>query len=80
MEKLRSDPEYFLQYRKKIEFAMNSGFKIFYKDSQASKLAKQYMAAEMARRLNYHPELMQRLIPDWDVGCRYVQGPCTSRF
>lgn len=67
---MAEDPEYLLMYRKKIEFAMNHGFQIFYKDSKASKMVQQYMAAEMARRLNYHPELTKHLIPEWPVGCR----------
>lgn len=49
---------------------MNAGFKIFYKDSKESLMIQQYMAAEMARRLNYHAELTRRLIPQWPVGCR----------
>lgn len=70
IERLAKDPEYLLLYRKKIEFALNSGFQIFYKDSMASRITQQYMAAEMARRLNYHPVLTERLIPSWPVGCR----------
>ncbi|KAI7182438.1 hypothetical protein KC363_g8772 [Hortaea werneckii] len=70
IKKMAEDPEYLLMYRKKIEFAMNYGFQIFYKDSKASKMVQQYMAAEMARRLNHHPELTKHLIPEWPVGCR----------
>jgi len=70
IEKLNKDPEYHLNYRKKIEYGMNAGFRIFYKGSDDSLMAQKYMAAEMARRLNYHPELTKRLVPDWPVGCR----------
>lgn len=26
----------------------------------------------MAQRLNHHPELCKKLIPDWEVGCRRI--------
>jgi hypothetical protein len=72
MKKLASDPEYLLQYRKKIEFAINSGFALFYKGSDASKMAQEYMTNEMKRRLKNHPTLTKKLIPSWAPGCRLV--------
>lgn len=72
IQKLRDDPEYLLKYRKQIEFGINAGFAIFYKGSEASKAARTYMEASMKARLQNHPELCKRLIPDWSVGCRYV--------
>lgn len=70
IKRLAEDPEYLLDYRKRIEFAINAGFAIFYKDSEASKMAEQYMRAEMARRLENHPVLTKKLVPEWPVGCR----------
>ncbi|KAH7377421.1 cyclohexanone monooxygenase [Cadophora sp. MPI-SDFR-AT-0126] len=70
IKKLREDPEFLLQYRKQIEYGINLGFAIFYKGSEASKMAQKYMENEMAKRLQYHPELTKRLIPTWAPGCR----------
>lgn len=69
--KLSSDPEYLLNYRKRIEYAINEGFAIFYKDSDASNMAFGYMKSEMDRRLKNDPVLTNKLIPTWPVGCRY---------
>jgi len=75
---LTEDPEYHLQYRKKIEYGMNAGFRIFYKDTEDSIMVGKYMEAEMKRRLRDHPELVKRLIPQWPVGCRCAT-PSASR-
>jgi hypothetical protein len=72
IQRLISDPEYHLAYRKEIEYGINMGFSIFYKNSPASKMAEAYMIEAMKRRLKNHPELCERLIPKWPVGCRYV--------
>lgn len=69
---LASNPEYLLEYRKRIETDISLGFAIFYKDSEASRMAEEYMKVEMRRRLKGHPILTEKLIPRWDVGCRYV--------
>ena len=70
IKKLVDDPDYHLKYRKQIEYAINTGFEMFYKDSEAQKMAKRYMEMGMAARLKNHPELTKRLIPTWPVGCR----------
>ncbi|OJJ01771.1 hypothetical protein ASPVEDRAFT_192049 [Aspergillus versicolor CBS 583.65] len=70
IQRLSSDPEYLLNYRKRIEYGINVGFAIFYKGMEPSRMAEQYMRAEMTRRLQNHPVLTKRLIPTWPVGCR----------
>jgi len=77
---LEEDPDYHLQYRKKIEYGMNAGFRVFYKDTEDSIMAGKYMEAEMKRRLKNHPELVKRLIPQWPVGCRCVISPFRQAF
>ena len=62
-EHLAADPEYLLNYRKRIEFAINTGFAIFYKDTDASQMVEGYMRAEMNRRLKNHPVLTKKLVP-----------------
>lgn len=71
-ERLAADPAYLLGYRKWIEFAINTGFAIFYKDTDASRMAQEYIRSEMNRRLKDHPVLTEKLIPSWPVGCRFV--------
>ncbi|KEZ43472.1 4-hydroxyacetophenone monooxygenase [Scedosporium apiospermum] len=70
IKRLADDPDYLLNYRKRIEFAINEGFAIFYKDTEASRMAYQYMQAEMARGLENDPVLTKKLVPSWPVGCR----------
>ena len=70
MQRLREDPKYFLDYRKRIEFAINTGFAIFYKDTDASRMVEKYMRSEMERRLENDLILTEKLIPSWPVGCR----------
>ncbi|KAK5079114.1 hypothetical protein LTR64_002465 [Lithohypha guttulata] len=70
IEALRTNPELLLKYRKTIEFEIGKGFEIFYKDSPASKMVKDYMVMSMKSRLENHPVLCKKLIPSWDVGCR----------
>lgn len=72
IQKMMSDAEFHLYYRKQIEYSINTGFALFYKDSDASKMAQAYMTAEMTRRLNNHPTLTSKLIPKWPPGCRLV--------
>ncbi|KAH6682153.1 cyclohexanone monooxygenase [Plectosphaerella plurivora] len=69
-EHLAKNPEYLLDYRKRIEAGINRGFAIFYKNTEASKMVEAYMQGEMARGLDNHPVLTKKLIPKWPVGCR----------
>lgn len=70
ISKLNEDPAKLLNYRKRIEHAINAGFAMFYKDSDASRLAEKYMRGEMTRRLGNDAKLTERLIPKWAPGCR----------
>lgn len=69
-QKLTDDPEYLLNYRKRIEYGINMGFAIFYKGMEPSRMAEEYMRAEMTRRLQGDSVLTKELIPSWPVGCR----------
>jgi hypothetical protein len=70
MKRLAEDPAFLLDYRKRIEAAISVGFAIFYKNTEASRIAQAYMRSEMARKLDNHPVLTKKLIPEWPVGCR----------
>lgn len=66
----RDDPEFHLQYRKKLEAAVNNLFEMFLKDTETSKEAEKLMRAEMYRRIGPgHEELKEKLIPSWPPGC-----------
>ncbi len=72
-EKFRTDPEYHLQFRKKLEGAVNNLFDMFIKDSPTSESADKMMRAEMHRRIgDGHEELKEKLIPKWPPGCRRI--------
>ncbi|KAK5173627.1 uncharacterized protein LTR77_002308 [Saxophila tyrrhenica] len=72
-QRFRDDPEHLLQYRKKLESAVNSMFDMFISNSDVSKGANDMMRAEMNRRIGPgHEELKNRLIPSWSPGCRRI--------
>lgn len=69
------DPEQHLLHRKGIISRTNRSFYIFMKghnNAQGMKLA----AEQMAEKLNHDPDLCQKLIPKWELGCRRITpGP-----
>lgn len=69
------DPAKHLEHRKAIISRTNKSFYIFMKGSnneEGMKLA----AAQMADKLNHDPELCDKLIPKWELGCRRITpGP-----
>jgi cation diffusion facilitator CzcD-associated flavoprotein CzcO len=69
--RFRQDPEYHLKYRRDVERAVVSGFRIFYRDSEANLEAKALMQKSMADQIGPgHEDLKKLLIPDWSPGCR----------
>lgn len=68
--KFRADPEALKEYRKKIQAGSNRSFDMFVKGSEAQKVGRQQTADMMKSRLNNDEELAQKLIPEWEVGCR----------
>ncbi|KIW13026.1 hypothetical protein PV08_08213 [Exophiala spinifera] len=69
-KRFREDPEYHLQYRRDVEHGMNVRFPSFYKHSAAQKAARQMVTEAMKKRLNNDPELIKKLVPDFELGCR----------
>ncbi|KAK1751476.1 flavin-binding monooxygenase [Echria macrotheca] len=71
--KFREDPEYLRQYRREVDHELNSRFPNFYKGSPAQKASRELVEKSMRERLaRMDPELREKLIPDFDVGCRRV--------
>lgn len=70
-KRFRDDPDFHLQYRKKLESAVNNLFEMFLRDSDTNKAAEKAMRAEMYRRIGPgHEELKEKLVPSWPPGCK----------
>ncbi len=70
-EQFRNDPEWHLEYRKKLEAAVVETFPMFYRGSELNIKAKQAMRDRMLARIgDGFDELKKRLIPEWSPGCR----------
>ncbi|KAK7420259.1 hypothetical protein QQX98_002914 [Neonectria punicea] len=69
------DPEYHLQHRKGIISRTNKSFYIFMK-GENNKEGMRLAAEQMASKLNHDPDLCEKLIPKWELGCRRITpGP-----
>lgn len=64
------NPAEFLQYRKDVEDAVNSRFRMYLKDTPEQAMAINVGAADMRARLAKKPELAELLVPKFDPGCR----------
>ncbi|KAJ5712612.1 hypothetical protein N7493_009080 [Penicillium malachiteum] len=70
-----NDPESHKEYRKAIISRTNKAFRLFLKGEQ-NEAAVRFGTEQMAEKLNYDPDLCEKLIPKWEVGCRRVTpGP-----
>ncbi|KAJ5116541.1 hypothetical protein N7456_000889 [Penicillium angulare] len=70
-----NDPEAHKEYRKGIISRTNKAFRLFLK-GENNDAAVKFGAQQMAEKLNHDPELCEKLIPKWGVGCRRVTpGP-----
>lgn len=69
------NPDYHLQHRKQIIEKTNKSFYIFMKGkNNAEGVAA--ATAQMAEKLNHRPDLCEKLIPKWELGCRRITpGP-----
>ncbi|KAL2877112.1 hypothetical protein SGCOL_007734 [Colletotrichum sp. CLE4] len=69
------DPEYHLEHRKGIISRTNKSFYIFMK-GENNKEGMRLAAAQMAEKLGHDPELCEKLVPKWELGCRRITpGP-----
>lgn len=69
-KRFREDPEYFLNWRKRVEHAVNMSYDVFVKDSEVHKEMTAQCIELMKKRLNYDEDLIKKLIPDFSLGCR----------
>lgn len=64
----REHPEDYLAYRKEVESELNSRFRLYLKDSIEQREAREYSISQMTEKLAPRPEVIERLVPDFDVG------------
>ncbi|KAH8663443.1 hypothetical protein BGZ60DRAFT_411320 [Tricladium varicosporioides] len=70
-ERFRDDPSYSLSTRKEMEAVFNSMYKAFFKTTKEQGDIREKFAIRM-KELIPDPELQQRLIPTFEVGCRRI--------
>lgn len=69
--RFREDPEYHLQFRKRIEAEVNWMADIFAMGSDMQKEVQASMTEQMKKRIGMgNEELARKLIPTWPPGCR----------
>ncbi|RDW65714.1 flavin-containing monooxygenase [Aspergillus mulundensis] len=66
----RSDPAAFLAYRKYVERSVNSVYKLMLSGSEENKFLFNLVNGVMRDRLSKNPALIDKLIPDYEIGCR----------
>lgn len=72
-KKFKNDPEYHLDFRRRIESEINGLFGMYRQGSDLSKQFRQVITDEMNRRMGPgHEELKSFIIPQWSPGCRRI--------
>ncbi|KAH8655197.1 hypothetical protein BX600DRAFT_385523 [Xylariales sp. PMI_506] len=72
-KRFRDDPEYFLDFRKRIEAEINSLFGMYQQGSEMSDAFRKTITDEMNRRIGPgHEKLKEFIIPKWSPGCRRI--------
>ena len=68
--KWASDPSEYLAHRKAVEKELNIRFPLFIKDTPQQAMAKDFTLKDMKRKLAAKPELHNKLLSTFAVGCR----------
>ncbi|KAF2119710.1 hypothetical protein BDV96DRAFT_610597 [Lophiotrema nucula] len=72
-KKFAEDPEYHLDFRKRIEAEINSLFGMYKQGSALSNQFREVITNEMHRRMGPgHEKLKEFIIPKWSPGCRRI--------
>ncbi|CAL5867467.1 uncharacterized protein PFLUO_LOCUS1686 [Penicillium psychrofluorescens] len=79
-------PDEYLAYRKDVESELNSRFRLYLKDSVEQKQALDFSISQMKKKLLGKPEIKEKLIPEFAVGCRrttpgngYLEALCSPK-
>jgi hypothetical protein len=69
--KFRGEPDFHLQYRKRLESALTEAFPMFIRGTRHNTQAKAKMQAMMLAKFSPgNEELEEKFIPSWSPGCR----------
>ncbi|KAF2186725.1 FAD/NAD(P)-binding domain-containing protein [Zopfia rhizophila CBS 207.26] len=72
-KKFAEDPEYHLDFRKRIEAEINGLFGMYQQKSELSNMFRDVITNEMHRRMGPgHEKLKEFIIPKWSPGCRRI--------
>jgi hypothetical protein len=66
----RENPQVYLAYRKALEAELNKRFRFVLKGSPEQRRFRDFSFNQMKEALSSKPELITKLIPSFDVGCR----------
>ncbi|KAL2817581.1 hypothetical protein BJX63DRAFT_429625 [Aspergillus granulosus] len=66
----REDPAEFLKYRKYVESSVNNVYKLMLSGSPENKFLFGLVDGVMRARLAKNPHLIEKLIPEYEIGCR----------
>ncbi|KAK1088477.1 hypothetical protein LTR48_001548 [Friedmanniomyces endolithicus] len=69
-QRFRDDPEYHLEYRKKVEGSIVGGWDMFNRGTDLNIQVRELMQNQMRDRLGNREDLKERIIPTWSPGCR----------
>ncbi|KAK2930239.1 hypothetical protein FoTM2_010580 [Fusarium oxysporum f. sp. vasinfectum] len=69
-KKFRGNPASLWKFRKEIENSQDNFWNVFFKDTAAQKAALENAYNRMRERLGNDKELCEKLIPDYEYGCR----------
>ncbi|KAF9892054.1 hypothetical protein FE257_002460 [Aspergillus nanangensis] len=69
-QRFRDDPKSFIEYLKKVEHAINGVFQAMQSGSEQNKTLHSIVDSVMRARLANRPDLIEKLIPDYEIGCR----------
>ncbi|KAF2638749.1 FAD/NAD(P)-binding domain-containing protein [Massarina eburnea CBS 473.64] len=73
IKKFSEDPEYHLDFRKRIEAEINSLFGMYMQDSELSNQMREVITKEMHRRMGPgHQDLKDFITPNFSPGCRRI--------
>ncbi|KAJ6010385.1 sterigmatocystin biosynthesis monooxygenase [Penicillium sp. IBT 35674x] len=84
-KKWASNPKEYLQYRKEVEKELNIRFPLFIRDTAAQAGARDFTQKAMKSKLEQRPDLIERMLPTYAVGCRrptpgagYLEALCEN--
>lgn len=79
------NPKEYLQYRKAVEKELNIRFPLFVRDTPQQAMARDFTTKDMKCKLSAKPELHDKLLPNFAVGCRrptpgagYLEALCAD--